>query len=193
MGPAPDTGPRSPGRAAAVVAGAAALLVAITWVDYATGYELEFFVFYFVPVALTAWHGRRLGIAFALGAAACWYLSDRLGGHPYSRSWYPYWETGMRLASLVAAALALSRIREALARERQLVAELSDSIARVRQLEGLIPVCAYCRRVRDDEGYWDRFEAYLASRIGATFSHGICPACFDRIEREDGRPSSGET
>lgn len=190
MGRTPDAGARTRGSPAAVVAGAAALLVAITWIDHATGYELEFFVFYFVPVALAAWRGRRLGVAFAVAAAACWVLSDRLGGHPYSRSWYPYWETGMRLASLVAAALVLARIREALARERQLVAELSESIARVRQLEGLIPVCAYCRRIRDDGGYWDRFEAYLATRTGATFTHGICPTCFERIEREDGQPGA---
>ncbi len=92
---------------------ALALLALITWVDYATGYELELFVFYSVPVALVAWYvGRRAGVAFALAAAACWYLSDRLGGHPYSSAFRIYWETAMRLASFVVTALTLSAIRE---------------------------------------------------------------------------------
>jgi hypothetical protein len=187
MGRAPEAGARSRGSTSALVTGAAVLLVTITWVDYVTGYEFGFFVFYFLPVALTAWYaGRRWGIAFGVAGAVCWYVSDRLGGHPYSRAWFVYWETFMRLVSFVTTAVTLAQIREALARERRLVAELSASLAQVRQLEGLIPVCAYCRRIRDDAGYWDRFEAYLASRTGATFSHGICPTCFDRLEHEDG-------
>jgi hypothetical protein len=189
--PAPERGGRALPRWA-VVALAAALLVAITWVDYVTGYEFGFFVFYFVPVSVAAWLlGRRAGLAFGFASAACWYLSDRLGGHVYSRAWFVYWETFMRLVSFLTTALTLARIRRNLTRERELVSELSESLARVRQLEGLIPVCAWCRRVRDDAGYWDRFEAYLSTRTRATFTHEICPTCAAQLDGEAARVRSG--
>jgi hypothetical protein len=166
-----------------VIAGASALLALITWIDYATGYEFGLFVFYFIPVSLAAWYaGRGWGIAFGVAGAICWYLSDRLAGHPYSRAWFPYWESFMRLVSFLTIALALSRIRESLARERRLNQKLVESLEQVRQLEGLIPVCAWCRRIRDDSGYWERFEAYLATRTGATFTHGICPSCAQKLD-----------
>jgi hypothetical protein len=192
MVPAPERAARRGRPKAALVVAAAALLVAITWVDYLTGYEFGFFVFYFLPVSLTAWYvGRRSGLLFGVAGAVCWYVSDRLGGHVYSRAWFVYWETFMRLVSFLTTALTLARIREALVRERQLVEDLSLSLARVKQLEGLIPVCVYCRRIRDDAGYWERFEAYLASRTGATFTHGICPTCYGRMDDDPGQARSG--
>jgi hypothetical protein len=182
MEPGPEPAPGRAGRSALVATGAVLLLAAITWTDYLTGYELGFFVFYFAPVSIATWYlSRRWGIAFGVAGAFCWYLSDRLGEHQYSRAWYVYWETAMRLVAFLTIALTVFRIREALARERQLVADLSDSLAQVRQLEGLIPVCAWCRRIRDDAGYWERFEAYLSTRTGARFTHGICPSCSERM------------
>jgi signal transduction histidine kinase len=94
-------------------AGSAALLAAITWIDYITGYEFGFFVFYFIPVGLAAWFGSRgAGIAFAFAAAVCWYFADRLALHPYSNSLLIYWETFMRLVTNFTTALALSTIRQ---------------------------------------------------------------------------------
>jgi hypothetical protein len=177
---------RANAHVAGVVAGAAALLGLITWIDWATGYEFGFFIFYFIPVSIAAWYGSRgWGVAFGLVAAVCWYLSDRLSGHHYSRAWFVYWESFMRLVSFLTTALTLAQIRASLARERQLNRALAESLDRVQQLEGLIPVCSWCRRVRDDAGYWERFEAYLASRTKATFTHGICPTCAAEL---DGSP-----
>ncbi len=188
MAATPEAG-RTKGGTAAVLALAAALLAFITWLDWATGWEFELFVFYFLPVGIAAWYGsRRWGVAFAVAGAICWYLSDRLGGHLYSRAWFAYWESFLRLVTFLATALGLARIRESLAYERALNRELSESLERVRVLEGLIPVCAWCRRVRDDEGYWDRLEQYVASRTGVTFSHGICPACAAKLDAAN--PSS---
>jgi hypothetical protein len=55
-------------------------------------------------------------------------------------------------------------------------------MARVHQLSGLLPICAWCRRVRDDEGYWNQLEAYVRDHTDADFSHGICPDCATRVE-----------
>lgn len=51
--------------------------------------------------------------------------------------------------------------------------------AEVKQLEGLLPICSYCKRIRDEHDAWTRLEAYITSRTDATFTHGICPECRD--------------
>jgi DNA-binding response OmpR family regulator len=57
--------------------------------------------------------------------------------------------------------------------------ELEDALAQVRQLQGLLPICSYCKKVRDDKNYWQQVEAYIGERSGVQFSHGICPDCFE--------------
>ena len=107
------------GKRAWFYAGLAALLGAITWVDYLSGYELGLFVFYFIPVGLAAWYGsREAGLAFAVASAACWYAADRLALHPYSNALFIYWETFMRLVSYFTTALTLSNIQRHV-RERE--------------------------------------------------------------------------
>jgi phosphoserine phosphatase RsbU/P len=51
----------------------------------------------------------------------------------------------------------------------------------MQQLESFLPVCSYCRKVRDDQNFWHQLETYLNARVGTRFSHGICPACFDEV------------
>jgi len=52
---------------------------------------------------------------------------------------------------------------------------------------GLLPACAWCRKIRDEDGSWQQFEAYVSAHTDAQFAHGMCPECFARSEREDGR------
>jgi phosphoserine phosphatase RsbU/P len=65
------------------------------------------------------------------------------------------------------------------------VLELEEALRNVRQLQGLLPICAYCKRIRDDKNYWNQVETYLANHSDVQFSHGICPSCFERVMRED--------
>lgn len=58
------------------------------------------------------------------------------------------------------------------------VQELEAALHRVRQLEGLLPMCSYCKKIRDDQGSWQRVESYISARTDAQFSHGICPECY---------------
>lgn len=66
----------------------------------------------------------------------------------------------------------------------QLIGELKDAMARVKTLAGLIPVCAACKKVRDDRGYWSQVESYIQEHTEATFSHSMCPDCFKRLYPE---------
>jgi DNA-binding response OmpR family regulator len=59
------------------------------------------------------------------------------------------------------------------------VSELQVALANVRQLSGLLPICAYCKRVRDDKDYWQQIEQYVGDHSQAEFSHGICPECLE--------------
>jgi sigma-B regulation protein RsbU (phosphoserine phosphatase) len=51
----------------------------------------------------------------------------------------------------------------------------------VRQLESFIPICTYCKKVRNDKNYWDQIETYINAHTGSQFSHGVCPECYDRV------------
>ena len=64
------------------------------------------------------------------------------------------------------------------------IEELQSALSRVKQLDGLLPICSYCKRIRSDQNYWQQVDAYVAQHSEATFSHGICPSCFDTISKE---------
>ncbi len=65
------------------------------------------------------------------------------------------------------------------------VAELERSLAEVKQLRGILPICAYCKKIRDDHDYWQQLEEYFVQHSDAQFSHGICPECFDQIVKPE--------
>ncbi len=112
---------------AAIRAASIVILALIGWLDYITGYEFGFFIFYFIPVAISAWYcGRPAGIQIAVGSAAVWYFSDKYTHHPYSHSYFIYWEMFMRLLSFLTTALTLSRIRSMVLNEERLLAELLE-------------------------------------------------------------------
>jgi hypothetical protein len=56
--------------------------------------------------------------------------------------------------------------------------ELTEALEKVKTLGGLIPICSICKKIRDDRGYWNQLETYLASHTDATFSHGVCDDCL---------------
>jgi CheY-like chemotaxis protein len=59
------------------------------------------------------------------------------------------------------------------------VTELEEALVRVRQLQRILPICSYCKKVRNDRDYWEQVEAYIASHADIRFSHGICPECYE--------------
>jgi sigma-B regulation protein RsbU (phosphoserine phosphatase) len=64
------------------------------------------------------------------------------------------------------------------------VSELEGALANVRKLTGLLPICAYCKSIRDDSNYWHRVEEYVGEHADVTFSHGICPKCLPKAMLE---------
>lgn len=77
--------------------------------------------------------------------------------------------------------------RTLMEQEREkLIQDLQDALATVKQLSGLLPICANCKRIRDGEGNWSNLERYISAHSGAQFSHGICPSCRDELYPELG-------
>jgi CheY-like chemotaxis protein len=61
------------------------------------------------------------------------------------------------------------------------VQELEDALSQVQQLQGLLPICSYCNKIRSEENYWQRVESYLSEHAHVVFSHGICPDCYRTV------------
>jgi len=64
---------------------------------------------------------------------------------------------------------------------KELILELQDTLTKVKILNGLLPICASCKKIRDDEGYWTQVEEYIEKNSQATFTHGICPECMKKL------------
>ncbi len=62
--------------------------------------------------------------------------------------------------------------------------ELQDALAKVKVLSGFLPICASCKKIRDDDGYWNQIEEYIQTRSEAEFSHSICPECAEKLYPE---------
>lgn len=105
-----------------------------------------------------------------------------------------HWVLGITSAAVVATALhlLLGRIQEAQEHLRmedhirqrtneQLIELLADAIENNRTLRGLIPICSDCKKVRNDDGYWQQVEHYISEHSEAQFSHGVCPTCAQRM------------
>jgi GAF domain-containing protein len=86
-----------------------------------------------------------------------------------------------KMRDLVQSHLGLMYMNSALKNENML---LIDYIAEIKTLRGLIPICAQCKKIRDDQGYWQRLERYLEDHTEAEFSHGLCPECVKTLYPE---------
>jgi hypothetical protein len=87
-------------------------------------------------------------------------------------------------AAGLAAALYWRRVGRLQAREAELSLRVKEAIAELRVLSGLLPICASCKKIRDDRGYWSQIESYIREHSQAQFSHSICPDCAARLYPE---------
>jgi hypothetical protein len=71
-------------------------------------------------------------------------------------------------------------IRYAIER-RKLLVQLEQSTSEIKKLRGILPICANCKKIRDDQGYWTQVETYIRDNTGTEFSHGICPDCAEKL------------
>lgn len=161
--------------------GVATLLLQLYELKIGGGDGYAFLWFYCIPILAMTVFGHREGTLWVLAAVA----SAALGfltpfGHSYELERVLRFLITYLIVAALSYALESSRNRYYSELLRDKVA-LEDTLARIRTLRGLLPICARCKKVRDDEGYWQQIEDFVGRHSGAEFSHGICPKCMHRL------------
>ena len=93
------------------------------------------------------------------------------------------------LRSRVSAGARIVKLESAL---QENILELKNAIDNIKKLEGIIPMCAWCKKIRDDSNYWMQVEDYISSHSDSQFTHGICPDCYDKFASENDIVSKDE-
>lgn len=75
-------------------------------------------------------------------------------------------------------------LREKERQQQELILQLTEALSEIKTLKGCIPICAWCKKIRNDEGCWDQLEDYISKHTDASFSHGLCPDCFEKSRTE---------
>jgi len=151
-------------RPAACVAVAFLVLAA----DYLTGPHIHFPALYLFPVALAAWSGNpRTGFTLAVGMPLVRLAFAVLWGEP----WHPV-EEGVNTVVDAAVLGSFAWLVGVVAAQRRALE------AEVQTLQGLLPICSFCKKIRDPRGEWQPLERFIGERSQAEFTHGVCPECL---------------
>lgn len=75
----------------------------------------------------------------------------------------------------------ITTVKQAAIERERLIQELQEALAKVKTLSGFLPICTACKKIRDDQGYWNQIESYISSHSSAEFSHSICPDCVRKL------------
>jgi len=154
------------------------LVVILGVLDWVSGHEVSFSIFYLAPIILVTWFTeRQWGYAVASIGALVWLGADIMSGHGFTHPLIPFWNALMRLGFFLIVVTLLARLKLSYEEQTRIARELRESLEKVKVLSGLIPICAWCKNVRNDQGYWQRVEEYITENSQASFTHGICQEC----------------
>lgn len=162
-----------------------AIDLVIGYFDYVTGTDIGLSVFYLIPIILVVWmSGTMPGLFMAAIALVTMSATDHASGTVFPSLLIEIWNDLVHLTFFVVIIFLVSRLKAEMDERSRLIGELRDALAEVRTLSGLLPICAWCKNIRDDKGYWNRVESYIEKRTGAEFTHGICPECARKVYPE---------
>ena len=138
--------------------------------DYITGPLVQFPILYLIPIGLASWYnGRVWGLIFAFGMPLIRLYFLNLWEAPWT-IFEATINASIRIFVFTIFAYLVDRI----------VTQKRDLEKEVHILRGILPICSFCKKIRDDKGYWDQVEKYISDHSDALFSHGICPDCFEK-------------
>jgi PAS domain S-box-containing protein len=110
-------------------------------------------------------------------------VEDKL--HYYDLTVEPLRDASNTLVGITCAAVDITQRKAAEKEREKLIGDLQDALTKVRTLSGLIPICAGCKKIRDDKGYWQQVEHYVTKHTHASFSHGLCPECLTQYRSDE--------
>jgi PAS domain S-box-containing protein len=96
----------------------------------------------------------------------------------------PVFEQSGNIDQVIVTFMDITQQKLAEEKREEILKELQEALSKVKTLSGLLPICASCKKIRDDKGYWNQIEAYIRDRSEAEFSHGICPECAKKLYPE---------
>ena len=167
--------------------GAFLFIFILGWIDWLTGYELNFFLFYFIPVGITAWFfGIELSIIFSIVCAFVWAFADKLSGHNYSSTIFAVWNTLIRFGSFLIIGWSINKINMLFQSEKSKTENLQRALSEIKMLETFLSICSVCKKIRNEEGNWEQMESYISGHSDTRFSHGYCPDCAKKAMEEAG-------
>jgi len=144
----------------------------IGFVDYLTGYEVSLSVFYTAPVIVAVWCcGLWPSVLIAMLSVVTWRIADAAAGHVYTVPIIPLWNSFVRFTFLLLTAYGASAAKF----------QIQQGKARLKALEGRLPICTCCKRICDAEGYWAEIEVYLSEHSSAEPKSKLCPDCARRL------------
>ncbi len=158
--------------------------------DYETGYEIGLSVFYLGPILLCVWFiSRRAGVLMSLCSAVTMgvtmYLTGYVAGVGHPRGYITdLWTLFLRLSFYLIVVFLVSSLKQSFDEQGKLVLELKKALDEIKTLSGFLPICASCKKIRDDKGYWNEVEKYVTDHSDAQFSHGLCPECAEKLYPE---------
>lgn len=139
-------------------------------IDYFTGSMIQFPFMFIVPVGLAAWYnGARLGLVFAIILPLIRLYFTTIFSVPWGFS-VSVANAAIRMVILVGYVLLIAYVAK---QKKELERE-------VNILEGILPVCSFCKKIRDESSVWHPIENYITARSEASFSHGLCPECMEQ-------------
>lgn len=166
-----------------IILASVASLAVVTYIDYATGYEIRVYAFYFIPIALCAWYlGRFSILCISVISAVCWFLADLLSGHHYPQEWNRYWNSFISFVPFAIVGLVLNRLKSSLSKQlrarqelSKALEELSRSTEEIRKLQSQLQVvCSWTKRIQID-GKWVPIDEFLTNQLHLKLTHGISP------------------
>jgi len=144
------------------------LLGFVAWLDFRTGYEISVYALYAFPIAWIVWSvNMAWGVLLSTLATAAWLWADFADGHIYAHNWIRWERAVMNLVVFIFIAFSFARFKRNLASKNR----------KVKQLEGILPVCIACNRISDAQGNWTDLDTYLRAHSDAQPEPRLCPEC----------------
>jgi K+-sensing histidine kinase KdpD len=172
-----------------VILASLANLLVLSYIVYLTGYNFQFFVFFFIPVALCGWYLGRLSVfCMAVLSGMSWCFVDILSQHQYPSEVMRYWNSFICFIAFTIIGLLLQKLRQSLKEQLTARAELEKALDELklsteesRKLQGQLQVvCAWTKRI-NVEGKWIALDEFLTDKLHTKVSYGVSPEAMQEV------------
>ena len=148
-----------------------ALAILILLIDYRTGPFIQFPFLYILPVVFSTWYnGMRWGLGYAIVLPLCRLYFNTIWSIPWTM-----------VEGSINAVIRISVLSLLAFLVHKVAVQTRVKEKQVKLLEGLLPICASCKKIRDEKNEWQILEAYITKHSEASFTHGVCPDCAKRL------------